>query len=549
MATKLRFVVTKPRAATPKDKPPFFVIEQDAWNDYSFQTQYHLSHVTRDAAGALEETLIGTVKILKRGQTAEDTLQITKDFASLGEEYCSVGQSLDYYERLRALGEPTRSAVLTALRDSIHTPAIAEQFNNEKGWGVSLFRDQTDSGAAFRMIARGVLTGDYSKIPSETMQFSFSITGWATPFDFKFDARTGDDFFTFHKNPLPERIAVLVGRNGSGKSTVLARLARVAFATLDERDLPEIAELGRLEPPGIGFPRIISVAFSSLDSFRLPGADDRNKRQTLKEVRRGEGRFVFIGLRDMVTEVENELRAGLLDDIFQVDLFRDRVGQTSLKSIDKLATEFATFVQRLHARGRGNVLSDLLSTLVPSGEYDVVALAQPNASPDDHKRTFLGASTGHKIVLLTVTGLLANIERYSLVLIDEPESHLHPPLLAALMHSLRRILRDHEAFGVIATHSPVVVQESLARHVRIVRREGSAFAVQELTGETFGESIGLISAEVFGLQTDATDYHTIVDRLIAIHRTLEAIESLFLGGSLSHQARAYVMSRLETKKQ
>ncbi len=42
-------------------------------------------------------------------------------------------------------------------------------------------------------------------------------------------------------------------------------------------------------------------------------------------------------------------------------------------------------------------------------------------------------SSGHAIVLLTVTKLVARVEEKTLVLIDEPESHLHPPLLS---HSL-----------------------------------------------------------------------------------------------------------------
>jgi ABC-type cobalamin/Fe3+-siderophores transport system ATPase subunit len=167
---------------------------------------------------------------------------------------------------------------------------------------------------------------------------------------------------------------------------------------------------------------------------------------------------------------------------------------------------------------------------------------------EDARKLFLTSSTGHKIVLLIITGLLANIEPCSLVLVDEPETHLHPPLLAGLMHALRNILSEHEAFAVVATHSPVVVQESLARHVGVVRREGDMNAIIPLTGETFGESIGLISAEVFGLQTDVTDFHNILDRLVAKYSDLETIEELFLNGAMSNQARAYVMGRLTIKK-
>lgn len=79
-------------------------------------------------------------------------------------------------------------------------------------------------------------------------------------------------------------------------------------------------------------------------------------------------------------------------------------------------------------------------------------------------------STGHKIVMHAAVSMVAYTEAKAIVLIDEPESHLHPPLLAAFMHAVRPILDKNDAFAVIATHSPVVVQETLGRHVSVVRR-------------------------------------------------------------------------------
>jgi ABC-type cobalamin/Fe3+-siderophores transport system ATPase subunit len=164
------------------------------------------------------------------------------------------------------------------------------------------------------------------------------------------------------------------------------------------------------------------------------------------------------------------------------------------------------------------------------------------------RAAFLTCSSGHKIVLLTALGLLANIERQSLVLFDEPETHLHPPLLAALMHAFRKILHAHQAFAIIATHSAVVVQETLGRHVHVVRREGDITTVKPVRSETFGESIGLIATEVFGLNSESTDYHRILDELLAEVDDPDAIEALFLDESMSHQARAYILSRLAQRK-
>jgi ABC-type glutathione transport system ATPase component len=139
--------------------------------------------------------------------------------------------------------------------------------------------------------------------------------------------------------------------------------------------------------------------------------------------------------------------------------------------------------------------------------------------------------------------LAAHIQSRSLVLFDEPETHLHPPLLAALMHTLRRLLSKRKAFAVIATHSPVVLQETLGRHVLVVRRTGEEVVTEPPALETFGENTGTITHDVFGLSSDATDYHRQLDELIRVHKAIDPIERLFDRG-LSHQARAYVMSKL-----
>jgi hypothetical protein len=126
--------------------------------------------------------------------------------------------------------------------------------------------------------------------------------------------------------------------------------------------------------------------------------------------------------------------------------------------------------------------------------------------------------------------------------------HLHPPLVAALMHGVRQILSIHKGCAVIATHSPVVVQESLGRHVHIVRREGAVTAVLSPTIETFGENVGALTTEVFGLHAETTDFYWILDWLVANKRDLAKIEKYFEPFGLSLQARAYVMTRLAKQR-
>jgi predicted ATP-binding protein involved in virulence len=148
--------------------------------------------------------------------------------------------------------------------------------------------------------------------------------------------------------------------------------------------------------------------------------------------------------------------------------------------------------------------------------------------------------------------IIANVVGYSLprslLLIDEPETHLHPPLLATLMHAIRFILDEIQAFAIVATHSPVVVQETLSKHVQVVDRVGSTTDVKSTTIETFGENIGAITDEVFRLNSEVTDYHKILQTMVKRCKTLENIENLIGEHGLSMQARAYVMSLLASKK-
>jgi len=134
-------------------------------------------------------------------------------------------------------------------------------------------------------------------------------------------------------------------------------------------------------------------------------------------------------------------------------------------------------------------------------------------SPDEWRIVFDQLSTGHKISLNIVVQLVANLVNESLVLIDEPESHLHPPLLAALMKGISEALTERNSFAIIATHSPVVLQEIAARHVRILRRYGTRTEVENPEQETFGENVGTLTRRVFNLNNAESDFEGVLKNI------------------------------------
>lgn len=516
------------------------VLKQDNWNDFSFQTQYHLYLAVPEFVGR-----IGTVKILKRGQTSVDPLQLPIGTLSpLGENWVSLGQDLDYYERLAELPDTLRKEVLVHLRDALAFPDHAATFFEEDGWATSVLR--FIDWESFQRDAGVLLERDYNRVAQLGLMLEFQMAGWGDPLRLDFKAPSPWDLPTASEGILPDRIAVIIGRNGSGKSTLLSRLARILHASMRDRSSETLSALGRIEPAGIGFTRIVNVAYSAFDAFQLPGSNYSDRKQIIEDLERGVGRYHYCGLRDIVREVSQEEGVGDVDGRPLEPQGPDRQMHIRLKSNEDLAREFEKIVIRIVESGRGDLFSDVCRILASDSSFSDLG-ENPGASVLEYPiGWFRQWSTGHKIVMHAVASLVISTEPKSIVLIDEPESHLHPPLLAALMHAVRLILRRNDAFAVVATHSPVVVQETLRRHIAIVRRSASEVRILQPQIETYGESIGEITNEVFGLTADATDFHQSLSQLVNIGLSLEDIEALFDHG-LSLQARAFVMTEFARK--
>lgn len=120
---------------------------------------------------------------------------------------------------------------------------------------------------------------------------------------------------------------------------------------------------------------------------------------------------------------------------------------------------------------------------------------------------------------------------------DEPESHLHPPLLSALIRALSELLLDRNGVAIVATHSPVVLQEIPASCVWKIHRSHLVAAAQRPTVETFGENVGILTREVFGLEVASSGFHTLLAAEAAEGHSFDAILRKF-GGRLGLEAQA-----------
>ncbi|MBW8020219.1 hypothetical protein E0H95_03185, partial [Pseudomonas syringae pv. tomato] len=141
------------------------------------------------------------------------------------------------------------------------------------------------------------------------------------------------------------------------------------------------------------------------------------------------------------------------------------------------------------------------------------------------------------------------VEEKTLVLMDEPESHLHPPLLSAFTRAISDLLQDRNGVAIIATHSPVVVQEapgSCVWKLTRLRAEGRADRPER---ETFGENAGVLTREIFGLEVNKSGYHEVLQEAVNRGGTFESILADYqeqLGFEAQAILRKMVASRRES---
>lgn len=143
-----------------------------------------------------------------------------------------------------------------------------------------------------------------------------------------------------------------------------------------------------------------------------------------------------------------------------------------------------------------------------------------------------------------MTRLVETIEERSLVLLDEPEGYLHPPLLSAFIRALSDLLSNRNAVALIGTHSPVVLQEVPRSCVWKLRRVGANSIAERLEIETFGENVGLLTQEVFGLEVTNSGFHKILQKLAEQYDSYKnALASL--DGHLGMEGRAILRNLMQ----
>lgn len=462
------------------------------WNDwFEWRTLFYLYF--SDGNGALHD--IGAVKIARVGHTyLNDSAHATPlpdTFSALPDEYAAVAQDESFYENLRQhLGEERMRLALEGLGDL----AVRQHDFNE------LEDVPVVSRSLLRSVAAVTVRTTYPDLIAGRGPSSYEFR-FVRPSENAFMEAMRLDFKVRANSTPPTNVHVLIGRNGSGKTSALRDMARAMLG-------PEAGETAsRFEDARSGrvdIANLVYVSFSAFDEGVLPVVDDEERYAI---------RYSYVGL------LTPELAGKKRDEEATIARIEEVGGRKRTQSPDALAATFANSAWVVIREKSKELWRGALQSLESDpifADADVSDLADFDTSSSKAEftevaqRLYGRLSSGHKIVLLTVTRLVQTVTERSMVLLDEPEGHLHPPLIAAFIRTLSNLMAQRNGVAIIATHSPVILQEVPRSCAYQISRSGDAVRADELDVETFGENVGVLTTSVFGLEVADSGFHRLL---------------------------------------
>ncbi|EKA7411495.1 AAA family ATPase [Vibrio parahaemolyticus] len=469
------------------DKPKcHFILVADNWDDFHHETTFWLVYFDNG-----NKNIIGEVKI-GNSQNLKTIDELPNEFFSLNDKFVSLGQSEDYYKNLSTLFGNMITSVLYSLKDAAFFSEISDEFENFDLFKKSLIRE--DSAERMHRIAKPMIHGvDLENLYSFKYNFYPKYADTSVPVPFNFSADTY----------LPQRMIALIGKNGAGKTQLLTSLPLDIANKNSKALLPHIPV----------YSKVIAVSYSTFDNFALPKkTSDFN--------------YVYCGLRDEQGNVRSKKG--------QLQKFHNTWKKIEKqKRLDKWKKVISNFLE-----------IELIELFIKSAPEEPEKLYFDKVGFSEARNSF---SSGQSIVLFVISEIVANIRLDSLLLFDEPETHLHPNAISQLMNGIAELVSEFESYCIIATHSPIIIQEMFSRDVLVISREENVPSVKNIGIESFGENLSIITEEVFGNRTIPKFYETTIKNLVKRFKTYDRVLEIMKNGNLplSLNVRLYLQNLVD----
>lgn len=473
------------------ERDVIYLIE-DNWDDwFTYSTLYNMCYVDENG----EVRGIGGVKIGEMGQK-ERRPNLPKSFTELDENFFSLGSTEYYYEGLNTSDQikDSREIILTSLNDIARDLDLLDEVMLFDVTNTSLLRDKSVS----------MIKGQYNRMAHggarlTTYKFNYF------PINYCSEEENEKNILEFIVKPEvmpPTNIHVLIGKNGVGKTTILRNMFRALES--DEDDI----KYGKMDMGwSNNFANIVFISFSAFDEYikidqeKIPylqiGLSKEDGVKSYDELSKEFAESLYIITKGNKKKLWFDAISILESDNTFIELNVKKWSSVNYK--EKEIKTFQMQYPKIESEKFGEYKERIEKVIFTK-----------EVAPK-----FKELSSGHKIILLTVAKLVETVEEKTLVLLDEPEEHLHPPLVSAFIRALSNLLIYRNGVGIVATHSPVILQEVPKKCVWVLRRSGDELVADRPQIETFGENLGILTSEVFGFEVTNSGFHKILIDIVS----------------------------------
>ncbi|OEZ85322.1 hypothetical protein JAB6_21710 [Janthinobacterium sp. HH104] len=524
-----------------RQKPPYSVYispSNDTFNDFGYKPRVRIVIVGNDSDQILD--LEGRLGFLDGSPANHTTLEaILNESKGLDvpatterHRFFTILPDMEAYRRVvERFGPKLAQAALLAANDLVAMkelrPSLRLHSHAERTEVFRLsFMRMSDTYFAYQRagsVLRGLVHEEIGGIHGD-MTIRFMLAG-----------RSNHHEIAFRFEPdsvLPKRISVIIGKNGVGKSQTLARVAHAAL-----KRSPSLVGAD-------GTPILVSrlLAFApTADSLSLfPSPKNANHRVsyfrlTVGATNRGSvGITASVAIRDLL-RMKRRIKGVTRWKIFldSLDVFSDArriclvTNSSDVKFISLEDLEYAP--EKLHLERLAAV----------DWKKDPVRVIDGRAYK---------LSTGELSFIKFAAQASALVENGSLLLFDEPETHLHPNFISRFMSLLDYLLQQTGSVAVVATHSVYFVREVFREQVTVLRTDETGSVLAERPRmRTFGGDVGAISFFVFGEDGPSSFAAQLTDRLVKSGQSWSDIERQY-GDELSPEFLMQLRRRMELGK-
>lgn len=505
----------------------YYLLSADNWDDYCYRTSFQLYRVEEG-----NRVLIGSVKIAKTGMTkasyssgvvSDSRATVPDKFNALDSPFFSLGQGTSYYLNLKKYPEE-REEVLVALRDIAFDTHIRSIALGEDVTTVSLLRDLSEVTVArqFNRIAQG-----YEEYASFTIPVIFDSSG--KDYD---DYSSRSVVFDFKHDTLPPtNLQAIIGENGVGKTRLLRRIVKSYYEKVCA--LPRNALLSENYEDNEMFTNLTVVSSSSLDTPFVP----EMRKKKLDQLKRS-SYLHELSVADFAPITISQSSSKKSSD----SAFR-RLLHRALQSSPENKDNWIFIFKHLTEPFNGLLFGQDINSILYSLDYEQT----PDTELQDIQDDYVKMSTGQKVVLTVLTDIAVHMKEQSLLLMDEPESFLHPPLLSSMIRTISAFCKKMNAAVVVATHSPIVIQEIPRQAVKVFEKREGHTIVRSPRIETFGENIDTLSSEVFGIDSTKAGFYRLIQEQVDEGETLSEILNCF-HKQLGSEALSYLQLLVEERE-